>query len=74
MGKIESPKCVICQNKEYKNIVGFGFIIGDKVHWNRERMCKSCELSNQVRKVAEDNFHKPIYAKESDFLHSANSS
>ena len=63
IGKVKSPRCVICQKVEFNNRVGFGVIIAseDKVNWTREIMCKDCE--SKQRKVAEDDFKRPIYVK-----------
>ena len=62
IGKIKSPRCVICQKVEFNNRVGFGFIIQERVRWQREIMCKDCE--SKQKKVAEDDFKRPIYVKE----------
>ena len=69
---IESPRCAICQNKEYRNVVNFGYVVGDMVHHSRVKMCKDCEL-NYVKKVAEDVCKEPIYIKKTtgDFTKSS---
>ncbi len=59
---IQSPRCEICRNVEFRNMVNFGYLVGIMVHHNRVRMCKNCE-SNRVKKVAEDKFRRPIYVK-----------
>lgn len=59
---IKSPRCEICQNKEYRNKVNFGYIFENKVSYQHVKMCKYCEL-NRVKKVAEDEYKSPIYVE-----------
>lgn len=62
IGKVQTPRCKICNKAEFKNKVFYAHIWDNKInfHGSREVMCKDCETKQKV--IARTQYsNEPIY-------------
>ena len=62
IGKVQTPRCEICNKPEFKNKVFYANIWDGKIHFHNSRvvMCKDCEAKQKI--IARTQYgEEPIY-------------
>lgn len=64
IGKVQTPRCRICNKAEFKNKVFYGYVWNNEVRFygDKEIMCKDCEAKQKV--IAKTQYSsEPIYER-----------